>query len=129
MKKLVASLFTVALMATGLVIAQGAPAANAAVYPNSIGTSTKVIGQKRAHVGKRVAVQPVVSNGAKGTVTVKVRRGKTLVKIVTRTVRTGLTIRFKARKAGKYKIKAIFTPAAGTPFKASTSRVKIVRVK
>ena len=55
MKKLIASLFTVALMATGLVIAQGTPAATAAdhstSYPASIGTATKVKGQKRAASG------------------------------------------------------------------------------
>jgi hypothetical protein len=120
-------------MATGLVIAQGAPAANAAdqatSYPASIGTATKVKGKSRAHVGKRVKLYPVVSPNAKGTVTVTVRRGKTLVKRVTRTVKSGLTVRFKAKKKGKYKVKAAFRPAAGTLFKASTSRVKVIRVR
>jgi uncharacterized protein (DUF2147 family) len=133
MKKLIASLFTVALMATGLVIAQGTPAATAAdhatSYAPSVGTVTKVAGKRKAHVGKRVKLHPVVSNGAKGTVTVTVRRGKKLVKRVTRTVETGLTVRFKAKKAGKYKVKAVFHPAAGSVFKASTSRVKVIRVK
>ena len=133
MKKLIASLFTVALMATGLVIAQGTSAANAAdhttSYPASVGTSTKVAGKRKAHVGTRVKLHPVVSKGAKGTVTVTVRKGKKLVKRVTRTVTPTLTVRFKARKVGKYKVKAVFHPAPGSVFKASTSRVKVIRVK
>lgn len=134
MKKLIASAFVAVLMTAGLVVAEGAPAANAAnhanVYPNSVGTSTKVTGKKRVHVGKRAKVRISVSNGAKGTVTITVRRGKKLVKRVTRVVDGApIKARFKARKKGKYKVKAVFHPAAGTPFKASVSPKKVVRAR
>lgn len=130
MKKVIASLFTAILMAAGLVTVSGGTSANAAttkVYPNTVGTATHVNGPKRVHRGKRVKVRPVVSSNATGTVTVIIRRGRKLVKRVT--VAPGTIVRFKASKKGKYKIKAIYTPAANTPFKASTSSVKVIRVK
>jgi hypothetical protein len=131
MKKLIASLFAAVLMTSGLaLVAETAPTASAATatpYPNSIGTATKVKGPKKVRKGKKVKVRPVVSNHATGTVTVTIRRGTKLVKRVT--VKPGQVVRFKARKKGKYKIKAVYHPAKNSPFKASTSSVKVVRVK
>jgi len=68
-----------------------------------------------------------VSSAAKGTVTVTIRRGRKLVKRVH--VAPGTRVYFRARKAGKYFIKAVYTPAPNTPFKASTSKKKVIRVK
>ena len=127
MKKVIASLFTAVLMAAGLVTVSGASANADTPYVNQVGTATKVNGPKKVRQGKKVRVRPVVSSSAKGTVTVIVRRGHTLVKRVK--VAPGTRVYFKARKTGKYKVKAIFTPAANTPFKTSTSKVKVIRVK
>ena len=127
MKKVIASLFTAVLMAAGLVTVSGGTSANAAPYVNQVGTATKVNGPKKVRKGKKVRVRPMVSSGAKGTVTLIVRRGHKLVKRVK--VAPGTRVYFRARKTGKYKVKAIFTPAANTPFKTSTSKVKVIRVK
>jgi len=130
MKKVIASLFTAILMAAGLVTVSSGTSANAAtshVYPNTVGTATKVVAPKKVKHGKRVRVRPLVSSAAKGTVTVTIRRGRKLVKRVH--VAPGTRVYFRARKAGKYFIKAVYTPAPNTPFKASTSKKKVIRVK
>ena len=79
MKKLIASAFTAVLMTTGLVMAENvqAEAATTVNYPSQIGTATKVNGPKKVKHGKRVRIRPVVTTGAKGTVKVTIRRGKT----------------------------------------------------
>lgn len=129
MKKLIASAFTAVLMATGLVMAPSAQAADAAsrVYPNTVNTATKVKGPKKVKHGKRVRLRPVVTTGAKGSVKVTVRRGKKVVKTVT--VRPGVRVYFRAKKKGKYKVTAVFTPAKNTVWKSSVSTVKVIRVK
>ena len=128
MKKLIASAFTAVLMTTGLVMAENVQAEAAShVYPNTVNTATKVNGPKKVKHGKRVRIRPVVTTGAKGTVKVTIRRGKTVVK--TKTVKPGTRIYFRAKKKGKYKITATFTPAANTVWKKSVSTVKVIRVK
>ncbi|GAB7002794.1 hypothetical protein JCM18899A_02650 [Nocardioides sp. AN3] len=130
MKKLIASVFAATLIGAGLVTMSGATSANAAVstvYPNTVNTATKVVGPSRARKGKRVKVQPVVTNHAKGTVTVTIRLNGRVIKRIT--VAPGATITFKPTKKGTYKISAVFKPAANTPFKASSSPVKVIRVK
>jgi hypothetical protein len=128
MKKLIASVFTAVLMTTGLVMAQNvqADAANQ-IYVGSVGTATKVNGPKKVKHGKRVRIRPVVTTGAKGTIKVTIRYGKKVVK--TKTVKPGTRIFFRAKKKGKYKITATFTPAANTVWKKSVSSVKVIRVK
>lgn len=128
MKKLIAGLFTAVLMTSALaMVSETTPAAHAAPYVNSVNTATTVKGPKKVKKGKKVVVRALVSNAAKGTVTVTIRRGKTVVKKVT--VQPGTAVRFKAKKPGKYKITAVYTPAKNTPWKSSSSQVKVVRVK
>ena len=129
MKKLIASAFTAVLMTTGLVMAENvqAEAATTVNYPSQIGTATKVNGPKKVKHGKRVRIRPVVTTGAKGTVKVTIRRGKKVIK--TRIVKPGTRIYFRAKKKGKYKITAVFTPAKNTNWKPSVSTVKVIRVK
>jgi hypothetical protein len=129
MKKLIASVFTAVLMTTGLVMAQNvsADAVTGTNYAPSVPTATKVNGPKKVKHGKRVRIRPVVTTGAKGTIKVTIRYGKKVVK--TRTVKPGTRIFFRAKKKGKYKITATFTPAANTVWKKSVSSVKVIRVK
>lgn len=127
----------IALFATiGLVLSAASfvSPAQAAPYPGTVKTSSKISAPSSVKEGKSFTVKATVKGGSSSAVAGKIRisfKGKT----VTKTVSRGTTsVKFKAPKVSKtksYTVSVKFTPKSGSVYKASSAskKVKVKNVK
>lgn len=121
----------IALFATiGLVLSAASfvSPAQAAPYPGTVKTLTRISAPSSVNEGKSFTVKATVKGGSSSAVAGKIRisfRGKT----VTKTVWRGTTsVKFKAPKVSKtksYTISVKYTPKSGSVYKASSASKKI----